>query len=102
MTLGSQFAEQMEQARQMGMDMVMKPMVQEVVNPNLRKITMDVPVVSMQGMPSMEDTQNMKNAQEHAPDGKHADESVSNEDVWHHKRVPYAHVSGLPGMSTGY
>jgi len=67
MTPGSQFAQQMEMAGQMGMDMVMKPMVQEVVNPNLRKITMNVPVLSMSGMPSMEDMQEMKNMPQNMP-----------------------------------
>jgi hypothetical protein len=63
----SQFAQQMEIAKQMGMDMVMKPMVQEVVNPNLRKITMEVPVLSTAGMPSMADKQNMKNMPKNMP-----------------------------------
>ena len=56
-TTGSQFAQQMEMAKQMGMDMATRPVVQEVVNPNLRKITMDVPLMSLSGMPSMEDMQ---------------------------------------------
>jgi hypothetical protein len=45
----------MEMAKQMVIDMTARPMVQEVVNPDLRKISMDVPVMSMSGMPSMED-----------------------------------------------
>jgi hypothetical protein len=69
MTPGRQFADQMKMAGQMGMDMMTKPMVQEVVNPNLRKITMDVPVMSMSGMPSMEDMQEMKNMPQGMPPG---------------------------------
>jgi hypothetical protein len=45
----------------------MEPMVQEVVNPNLSKITMNVPVVSMSGMPSMADMQDMKNMPKNMP-----------------------------------
>jgi hypothetical protein len=67
MTPSSQFAQQMEMAKQMGMDIVTKPMMQEVVNPNLRKISMNVPMLSMSGMPSMADMQDMKNMPQNMP-----------------------------------
>jgi outer membrane lipoprotein-sorting protein len=66
-TPSGQFAQQMEMAKQMGLDMVMKPMIQEVVNPNLRKITMDVPVMSMPSLPSMANMQDMKNMPKNVP-----------------------------------
>jgi outer membrane lipoprotein-sorting protein len=67
LTPSGQYAQQMEMVKQMGMDMVMKPMVQEVVNPNLRKITMDVPVLSTGGMPSMSNMEDMKNMPQSMP-----------------------------------
>ena len=66
-TPGSQVAEQMEMAKQMGMDMALKPVVQEVVNPNLRKMTMEVPLVSAPSMPSMSDLSSMKNMPQNMP-----------------------------------
>jgi hypothetical protein len=66
-TPSGQFAQQMEMAKKMGLDMAMKPMVQEVVNPNLRKITMDVPVMSMPSLPSMANVKDMKNMPKNMP-----------------------------------
>ncbi len=58
-TPGKQYAQQMEMARQMGFDMATKPMEQEVVNPDTRRITMVIPMMSMGGMPNMADMKNM-------------------------------------------
>jgi hypothetical protein len=66
MTPSSQFAQQMEMAKQLGMDME-KLMLQEVINPNLRKIIMEVPVVSTPGMPSVANMQDMKNMPQNVP-----------------------------------
>lgn len=58
-TPGKQYAQQMEMAKQMGFDMAARPVEQEVVNPDTRKITMVVPLMSMGGMPNMADMKNM-------------------------------------------
>jgi hypothetical protein len=62
----SQFAQEMEMAKQLGMNME-KLTLQEVINPNLRKIIMEVPVVSTPGMPSLGNMQDMKNMPQNIP-----------------------------------
>jgi hypothetical protein len=68
-TPGQQYAQQMEMAKQMGLDMVTKPMVQEVVNPDTRRITMVVPMMSMGGMPNLSNMAGMKNMAKSMPPG---------------------------------
>jgi hypothetical protein len=60
-TPGKQYAQQMEMAKQMGLDMATKPMEQEVVNPDTRRITMVIPMMSMGGMPNLANMGDMKN-----------------------------------------
>ncbi len=58
-TPGKQYAQQMEMAKQMGFDMATKPIEQEVVNPDTRRITMVIPMMSSAGMPNVADMRNM-------------------------------------------
>jgi hypothetical protein len=63
-TPAKQYAQQMEMAKQMGLDMATKPMEQEVVNPDTRRITMVIPLMSTGGMPNVG---NMKNMAQNMP-----------------------------------
>jgi hypothetical protein len=66
-TPGKQFAQQAEMAKQMGFDMATKPMEQEVVNPDTRRITMVIPLMSMGGMPDLSNMAAMKNMAKNMP-----------------------------------
>jgi hypothetical protein len=59
-TPAAQYAQQIKMAKQMGFDMATKPMEQEVINPNTRRITMVIPVMSMGGMPDLASMGDMK------------------------------------------
>jgi hypothetical protein len=66
-TPSKQYAQQMEMAKQMGFDMATKPMEQEVVNPDTRRITMVIPMMSMGGMPNLSNMGDMKNMPKNMP-----------------------------------
>jgi len=69
-TPGKQYAQQMEMAKQMGLDMATKPMEQDVINPDTRRVTMVIPMMSMGGTPNLSDMGAMKNmAKNMAPGG---------------------------------
>jgi hypothetical protein len=66
-TPGAQYAQQMEMAKQMGFDMAAKPIEQEVINPDTRRITMVIPMMSMGGMPNLANMGDMKNMAKNMP-----------------------------------
>lgn len=61
-TPGGEAAAEMQKAKSMGMNFEFKPILQEVVNPDLRKMTMEMPLMSMgsMSMPAMPSPEEMR------------------------------------------
>jgi len=53
-------AQQMEKAKSMGVDFQLKPILTEVVNPDTRRVTMEIPLMSTGSMPTMPSPQEMQ------------------------------------------
>jgi len=65
-TVTGEAAQQMEKAKSMGIDFQLKPILQEVVNPDTRKLTMEMPMMSTGStphMPSMDEMRHMTQQQ---------------------------------------